>query len=98
MQLPFESYTVCFQSRLSATGGWIQPFTDHILKERAEKKDKKILIFAPAFVSDCLETIYEIGMEYDILFKKYGGEKVQLVESLNDHPVWIDALEKIALN
>ena len=98
LQLPFEKYTVCFQSRLSATGGWIQPFTDHILKERAEKGDKKLLIFAPAFVSDCLETIYEIGVEYDVLFKKLGGEKVQLVESLNDHPLWIDALEKISLN
>jgi ferrochelatase len=28
-----------------------------------------------------------------VLFKKYGGEKVQLVESLNDHPLWIEALE-----
>jgi ferrochelatase len=63
--------------------------------DRALKGDKKLLVFAPAFTSDCLETIYEIGVEYHHLFKNVGGEKVQMVESLNDHPVWIEALEKI---
>jgi len=90
LQIPFEKYTVTFQSRLGRTP-WIKPYTDEVLIERAKKGDKKILVFAPAFVSDCLETIYEIGVEYDVLFKKHGGEKVQLVESLNDHPLWIEA-------
>jgi ferrochelatase len=42
-----------------------------------------------------LETIIEIGDEYQEIFESFGGEKVQLVESLNDHPLWIDALEDI---
>ena len=49
-------------------------------------------MFSPAFVADCLETIYEIGVEYDHIFKQHGGEKVTLVESLNAKPEWVEAL------
>ena len=66
--------------------------------EQAKKGVKKLLVFSPAFVADCLETIVEIGVEYQKLFEEHGGEKVQLVESLNDHPMWIDTLKNIVLN
>ena len=49
----------------------------------------------PAFVSDCLETVYEVSIEYQEEFKAAGGEHIQLVESLNDHPLWIEALEQL---
>ncbi len=97
MNIAFEDYTVCFQSRLGKTP-WIKPYSDKVIEELAKKGKKKLLVFSPAFVSDCLETLYEIGVEYDVLFKKYGGEKIQLVESLNGHPVWIDALAKLCVN
>jgi ferrochelatase len=92
--IAFEDYTISFQSRLGRTP-WIKPYSDHVIEELAKKGKKKILAFSPAFVSDCLETTYEIGVEYDHLFKKHGGEKIQLVESLNDHPLWIDAMAKL---
>jgi len=94
LNISFEDYTVCFQSRLGRSP-WIKPYSDHVIEELAKKGKKKLLAFSPAFVSDCLETIYEIGVEYDELFKKHGGEKIQLVESLNDRPSWIDALARI---
>ena len=97
LQIPVERYTVCFQSRLGRSP-WIKPYSDRVIEDLAKKGMKKILVFAPAFVSDCLETIYEIGVEYDELFKKHGGNKVQLVESLNDHPAWIDAMERLVRN
>jgi len=97
MNIAFEDYTVCFQSRLGRTP-WIKPYSDHVIEELAKKGKKKILAFSPAFVSDCLETIYEIGVEYDHLFKKHGGEKIQLVESLNDNPNWIDAMATLVTN
>jgi ferrochelatase len=59
----------------------------------AKQGKKKMLVFCPAFVADCLETVYEVSVEYDELFKEKGGEKIQLVESLNEHPLFIDALE-----
>ncbi len=90
-----EIYTVCFQSRLDKK--WIEPFSDKVVIEQAKKGAKKLLVFSPAFVSDCLETTIEIGKEYQQLFEKHGGEKIQLVESLNDHPMWIEALKNIVL-
>jgi ferrochelatase len=76
---------------------WLEPFSDKVVIEQAEKGAKKLLVFSPAFVADCLETTVEIGIEYQLLFEKHGGEKIQLVESLNDHPMWIDALKNIVL-
>jgi protoporphyrin/coproporphyrin ferrochelatase len=86
-----SQYTVCFQSRLGK--GWIEPFSDKVIETLAKKGMKKLLVFSPAFVADCLETTIEIGHEYQELFEEHGGKRVQLVPSLNDSEIWIDALE-----
>ena len=91
--IPEDRYTVCFQSRLDKN--WLEPFSDKVVEEQAMKGAKKLLVFSPAFVADCLETTIEIGEEYQEIFEEHGGEKVQLVESLNDHPLWIEALEDL---
>lgn len=96
LNIPTEKYTVCFQSRLDKK--WLTPFSDKIVEECAKKGMKKILVFSPAFTADCLETTIEIGEEYQELFVEHGGEKVQLVESLNDHPQWIQCLKELVLN
>ena len=95
LNLSKDRYTVCFQSRLDKD--WLEPFSDKVVEEWAMKGAKKLLVFSPAFVADCLETTVEIGIEYQKIFKDNGGEKVQLVESLNDHPMWIDTLKKMVL-
>lgn len=89
-----EQYSVGFQSRLGR--GWVKPFTDKILEELAGQGKKNVLVFCPAFVSDCLETIVEIGIEYQEEFEEWGGHKVQLVESLNDHDIFVDCLANMA--
>jgi protoporphyrin/coproporphyrin ferrochelatase len=91
-----ENYTVCFQSRLNKR--WLKPFSDEVVGALARKGMKKILVFSPAFTADCLETIIEIGEEYQEIFVEHGGEKVQLVESLNDDPVWIRCLKELVLS
>jgi ferrochelatase len=91
-----ENYTVCFQSRLDQK--WLKPFSDEVVAACAKKGMKKILVFSPAFTADCLETIIEIGDEYQEIFKENGGEKVQLVESLNDDPLWIRCMKELVLN
>ncbi len=96
LNIPKEKYTVCFQSRLDKK--WLEPFSDKVVEDCAKKGMKKILVFSPAFTADCLETIIEIGDEYQHIFKEHGGEKVQLVESLNDHPVWISCLKDLVVN
>ena len=91
--IPEETYTVCFQSRLDEK--WLKPFSDKVVEECAKKGMKNILVFSPAFTADCLETIIEIGQEYQEIFHNNGGEKVQLVESLNDHPTWISCMRDL---
>jgi protoporphyrin/coproporphyrin ferrochelatase len=86
-------YVVSFQSRLDQK--WIQPFSDEIITEWGKSGVKKVLAFSPAFVADCLETLIEIGDEYNELLIENGGEKVQLVPSSNDHPRFIDCLEDL---
>lgn len=94
LQIPEEKYTVAFQSRLGKDP-WIQPYADKTIEELAKKGVKRILAFSPAFVADCLETTIEIGDEYQELFEEHGGEKIQLVPSLNDNDKWIDTLEAL---
>jgi ferrochelatase len=95
--LPKEKYTICFQSRLG-NSPWKKPYTIEVLEDLAKKGAKRLLVFSPAFVADCLETNIEISQEYNEEFRNWGGEKIQLVESLNDDPKWIDALAGIVLN
>ncbi|MCO5950425.1 ferrochelatase [Mucilaginibacter flavidus] len=94
LNLPKEKYTVCFQSRLGSDP-WVQPYTSQVVAQLAKEGKKRLLVFCPAFVADCLETVYEVTEEYGAEFKALGGEHVQLVESLNDSPTWIDALEEM---
>lgn len=86
--------SVCFQSRLGKEP-WLQPYASEHLMELVKKEKKRILVFSPAFVADCLETIYEIENEYRNEFYHAGGEKLDLVPSLNDHPRWIDGLASL---
>lgn len=95
--IPASKYTVCFQSRLGKEP-WVQPYTTDVLKRMANEGKKRLLIFSPAFVADCLETLYEITHEYQDLFREMGGESVQLVESLNGHPKFIEALADLSVN
>jgi len=93
LQIPEGKYSTSFQSRLDDK--WLKPYSDKVIEEKAKQGIKKMLVFSPAFVADCLETLYEIGTEYNAIFRKHGGEKIQLAESLNSHPAWVDALKKM---
>jgi ferrochelatase len=88
-----NSYSTSFQSRLSKN--WMTPFTDETLEQLAKNGKKRVLVAAPAFVADCLETTVEIGYEYQKMFIEKGGEKLTMVVSLNADDEWTDALLKI---
>ncbi len=90
LQIPKEKYAVGFQSRLSKN--WMTPFTDRLIEKKAEAGIKSILMVAPSFTADCLETTIELGYEYKELFIEKGGEKLTLVPSLNDEEIWATAI------
>ncbi len=85
------SWSICFQSRLGRTP-WIKPYTDVVLDELAKDGKKRLCVFCPAFVADCLETLEEIGIRAREQFVAAGGESLTLVPSLNASPAWVDAL------
>lgn len=93
--LPPSKYTVTFQSRLSKD--WVQPFTDVTLdRMREEGEHKKLVVFCPAFVADCLETLEEVGMGLKETFEQAGeGRELTLVPSLNAEQAWVDAVEQL---
>lgn len=94
LNLTEADYTVSFQSRLGKTP-WLKPYSDVVIADFGKQGMKKLLVFSPAFIADCLETSVEIGGEYQEIFTANGGEKVQLVESLNDSKIWIDTVEEM---
>jgi ferrochelatase len=91
--LSANGYTVGFQSRLGK--GWITPFTDELIVELARAGKKRVVVFCPAFVADCLETLEEIGMRANEDFRAAGGESLTMVPSLNATPAWADAVVRI---
>jgi ferrochelatase len=93
--VPREKYSVSFQSRLGKDP-WLKPYTDYELVRLAQEGKKKMLVICPAFVSDCLETIEEIGMRGCAEFMGASGREFTRIPCLNEHPLWIQALENMA--
>ena len=92
--LPREKYSISFQSRLGRDP-WLKPYTDFELPRLAQAGIRKMLVISPAFVADCLETIEEIGMRGRQSFLEAGGADFTLIPCMNEHPLWLAALEKM---
>jgi len=90
--IPGTKYSVAFQSRLGRDP-WLAPSTEDELQRLALAGVKKLLVICPAFVADCLETIEEIGIRGRQTFLAAGGRDFTRIPCLNQHPLWITALE-----
>ena len=93
-KIPAEKYSISFQSRLGRDP-WLKPYTDFEIPRLVKAGVKRMLVICPAFVSDCLETIEEIGMRAQESFITEGGSEFALIPCLNEHPLWLDALESM---
>jgi ferrochelatase len=94
LQLHPDDYTVSFQSRLGRAK-WIAPNTVNVFEDLARRGIKRIAVACPSFVSDCLETLEEIGMRGRETFLQAGGESLQLIPSLNADAAWVEAAAKM---
>ena len=74
---------ITFQSRFGPEE-WLQPYTDKTVKALPKKGIKRIAVMNPGFVSDCLETLEEIGEQARESFMEHGGEKFTHIPCLND--------------
>ncbi len=93
--LQSHQYSVSFQSRLGRTP-WIKPFTDFVIPELAQKKIRHLAVLTPTFVTDCLESLEEIGIRGRELFISAKNQKFTAISCLNTHPEWIKAIVQIA--
>ncbi|GAB4388083.1 MAG: ferrochelatase [Thermodesulfovibrionales bacterium] len=89
------SWHLGYQSR-SGPVKWLEPSTEEALRRLASEGAREVLMVPVSFVSDHIETLYEI----DILYKSVGegfGLRIERTESLNTHPLLIGALKELAL-
>jgi ferrochelatase len=84
-------YSTSFQSRLGRDP-WLQPYTDQTIDDFAKNGIKNLAVVTPAFVSDCLETLEEIGMEAKESFEENGGEHFSTIPCLNDNDDWANTI------
>jgi protoporphyrin/coproporphyrin ferrochelatase len=90
-----DAYRITFQSRFGKAE-WLQPYTEPTLVELARSGVKAVDVFCPGFPCDCLETLEEIAIEAKTAFLLAGGEDFHYIPALNDDPVWIEALARMA--
>ena len=90
-----DQWALTFQSRFGKAP-WLKPYTVDALKALAQEGTRRVDVFCPGFVADCLETLEEIGMEGRATYVAAGGKEFNVIPCVNEHPLWIAALADLA--
>ncbi|MCC5914161.1 MAG: ferrochelatase [Balneolaceae bacterium] len=92
-------YWLSFQSRVGPQK-WTQPNTEDLVERHLEYGIKNFLMVPIAFVTDHIETLYELGVELveDMEEEGFEFENYKVMEGLNDHPKYLRALAEETLN
>lgn len=93
--IPKENWLTTFQSRFG-NDPWLQPYTDMTVERLAKDGIKKLVLVAPGFSADCLETLEELDGENRHIFEGNGGERFAYLPALNDSPEGMDVIEAVA--
>ncbi|MGL4635743.1 MAG: ferrochelatase [Beijerinckiaceae bacterium] len=93
---PKEKYRQTFQSRFGPEE-WLKPYTDETVEELAKSGVKKMVMIAPGFSADCLETLEELDVENREIFLHNGGEQFSYVPCLNDSELGVKVMKAVAL-
>jgi ferrochelatase len=91
------SYHLAFQSRAGPVK-WLEPSTDDMLKRLAGHGCKNMLMVPLSFVSDHIETLHEIDIEYGSEARHLGIEDFRRTESLNSSAMFIECLADLVKN
>ena len=89
--------TLCYQSRVGPLE-WLRPYTDDVIRDKAAAGTKQMLVYPIAFVSDHVETLFELGITYAELARAQGITHYRVTSALNSHPRFIAALKSLVLN
>ena len=89
-------YTLAYQSRVGPVE-WLQPYTEDAIQELGAQGVKDLLVVPISFVSEHIETLQEIDIEYREVAEHAGIHNFRRVPALNTHPLFIEALAELAL-
>lgn len=88
------SHHLAFQSRAGPVK-WLEPSTEATIRELAESGCRHLLMVPLSFVSDHIETLYEIDIQYREEASCLGISDFRRVESLNSSPAFIGCLAEL---
>jgi len=91
-----NAYTLAYQSRVGPVE-WLKPYTDDALKNLAEQGVKDLVVVPISFVSEHIETLEEIDIEYRELAEEAGVEHFYRVPALDTHPTFIQDLADLVV-
>ena len=93
-----NQWRIGFQSRFGPEN-WLEPYTDQVIESLA-REGKRVLVYSPGFITDCLETLDELGNEGAEAYHHAGGPEngFRLAPCLNANPDWLDTLANIVRN
>lgn len=90
-------HTLAYQSRVGPVE-WLQPYTEDALKELGAQGVKDLVVVPISFVSEHIETLQEIDIEYREVAEESGIHNFRRVPAPNTHPVFINALADLVID
>lgn len=91
LHLEEDQWRLGYQSRFGREP-WLLPDTARLLRELPNQGVDELAVVCPGFAADCLETLEEIAVQGEEIFRQAGGRRFLYLPCLNDAPSWIDAL------
>ncbi len=90
-------HTLAYQSRVGPVE-WLKPYTEEAIGDLAKQGVEDLLVVPISFVSEHIETLQEIDIEYREVAEEAGIEHFHRVPALNTHPVFIDDLADLVIS
>lgn len=96
-RLGWPRTTLCYQSRVGPLE-WLRPYTEDTIRDKARAGTRQMLVYPIAFVSDHIETLYELGQTYAQLARAEGVTHYRVAPALNEHPLLIRGLRRLVMD
>ncbi len=92
----YNTHTLAYQSRVGPVE-WLQPYTEEAIKNLAKRGVDRLLVVPISFVSEHIETLQEIDIEYREVAEEAGIHHFDRVPALNSHPIFINDLADLVM-
>ena len=92
----YNAHTLAYQSRVGPVE-WLQPYTEEAIRNLAKRGVDRLLVVPISFVSEHIETLQEIDIEYREVAEEAGIHHFDRVPALNSHPSVINDLADLVM-